>query len=243
MRIPRAYEPQPLQIGDELWLSDQVHHHLVKVLRMQSGDSIYLFNGDGFDYLSQLSVVEKRRSQISVKSSLARSSESPLKVEIGQGLSRGERMDWAIQKATELGVYKITPLFTERSEVRLNAERQQKRSQHWRQVAVSSCEQSYRAMLPIIDEPAYLADWIANTDAELKLVMHPHSTPLVLADIERPKSVALLIGPEGGLEDTEVERALSLGFKPWLLGPRVLRTETAPVAATAVLNYLWGDFT
>ena len=242
MRIPRAYEEQPLAADIEIELSDQVHNHLVKVLRMSAGQQICLFNGDGYDYQAELTTVEKRRSQVRVQTAELSQTESPLKMIVGQGISRGERMDWAIQKSTEIGISQITPLFTERSEVRLNAERQQKRARHWRQVAISACEQSYRSTLPIIDEPAYLAEWVLSVEADLKLVLHPHTTPLVLGELDCPKSIALLIGPEGGLDDSEVEKALAANFKPWLLGPRVLRTETAPVAAAAVLNYLWGDF-
>ena len=242
MRIPRAYIDAELAVGAELALSDEVHNHLVKVLRMRVEQQLVLFNGDGSDYLAKLTEVEKRRSSVVIESAETRTNESPLRIHIGQGLSRGERMDFAIQKATELGVSEITPLFTERSEVRLNAERQAKRTKHWQQVAISACEQSYRAVLPNITEPESLNDWLQRCDAELKLVLSPHTEPLVLGEMDRPSSVALLIGPEGGLEDSEVEHAIAADFHPWLLGPRVLRTETAPVAAAAVLHYLWGDF-
>jgi len=242
MRIPRAYIEAELSTGAQLVLSDEVHNHLVKVLRMRVEQQLVLFNGDGSDYLARLTEVEKRRSSVVIESAEKRQNESPLRIEIGQGLSRGERMDFAIQKGTELGVSQITPLFTERSEVKLNAERQAKRTKHWQQVALSACEQSYRATLPVINEPLPLGDWLESCEAELKLVLSPHTEPLILGDLERPSSVALLIGPEGGLEDSEVALAMELGFKPWLLGPRVLRTETAPIAAAAVLHYLWGDF-
>lgn len=242
MRIPRAFVEAKLSVGAQMALPEEVHNHLVKVLRMRVDQQLVLFNGDGNDYLARLTEVEKRRSVVSIESAEERTNESPLRIEIGQGLSRGERMDFAIQKATELGVRAITPLFTERSEVRLNAERQAKRTKHWQQVAISACEQSYRATLPSIAEPQLLSDWLISCDAELKLVLSPHTEPLVLGELQRPKSVALLIGPEGGLEESEVEQAIAAGFHPWLLGPRVLRTETAPVAAAAVLHYLWGDF-
>jgi len=242
MRIPRAFVEAKLSVGAQMALPEEVHNHLVKVLRMRVDQQLVLFNGDGSDYLARLTEVEKRRSSVSIESADLRTNESPLRIEIGQGLSRGERMDFAIQKATELGVSGITPLFTERSEVRLNAERQAKRTKHWQQVAISACEQSYRATLPSIGEPQLLSDWLQNCDAELKLVLSPHTEPLVLGELQRPSSVALLIGPEGGLEESEVEKAIAAGFHPWLLGPRVLRTETAPVAAAAVLHYLWGDF-
>ena len=242
MRIPRAFIETPITLGTELELPEGTHNHLVKVLRMREGQQLVLFNGDGSDYIATLCSVEKRRSSVKIESAATNSRESALRIEIGQGLSRGERMDFAIQKATELGVAKVTPLFTERSEVKLSAERQDKRTAHWQQVSISASEQSYRAQLMNIDAPQSLSDWIEQCDAELKLVLHPHLELTQLSAEMAPKSVALLIGPEGGLEDSEVELALSKGFKPWLLGPRILRTETAPVAAAAVLNYLWGDF-
>lgn len=242
MRIPRAYIDSVLEVGITMPLPEQVHNHLVKVLRLRAEQQLVLFNGDGHDYFAQLIDVEKRHSSVIVKSREPRANESPLTIEIGQGLSRGERMDFAIQKATELGVKRITPLFTERSEVRLSAERQVKRTKHWQQIAISACEQSYRAVLPEILEPHTLMDWLSSCQADLKLVLSPHTEPLVLGELEQPSSVALLIGPEGGLDEQEVEQAIEQGFHPWLLGPRVLRTETAPVAAAAVLNYLWGDF-
>ncbi|HSG02822.1 MAG TPA: 16S rRNA (uracil(1498)-N(3))-methyltransferase [Marinobacterium sp.] len=242
MRIPRAYVEAKLNVGAQFALPDEVHNHLIKVLRMKTDQPLVLFNGDGNDYMARLTEVEKRHSAAMIESAQERTNESPLRIEIGQGLSRGERMDFAIQKATELGVSQITPLFTERSEVRLNAERQAKRTKHWQQVSISACEQSYRATLPSIAEPILLSDWLRSCHAELKLVLSPHTEPLVLGELSRPNSVALLIGPEGGLEEAEVTLAIEHGFHPWLLGPRVLRTETAPVAAAAVLHYLWGDF-
>ncbi|MOA28269.1 Ribosomal RNA small subunit methyltransferase E [compost metagenome] len=166
--------------------------------------------------------------------------ESPLHIHLGQGLSRGERMDWAIQKATELGVNEITPIFSDRCEVRLKDERADKRLLHWRQVAISACEQCGRSRVPVIHPPVLLADWIKQTEAELKLVLHPVAEPLV--SHAKPATLAFLIGPEGGLTDAEVEQAKGNGFHAARLGPRVLRTETAPVVALAVAQQLWGDF-
>ena len=149
-------------------------------------------------------------------------------------------MDWAIQKATELGVNEITPIFSDRCEVRLKDERADKRLQHWRQVAISACEQCGRSRVPVIHPPVLLADWIKQTEAELKLVLHPVAEPLV--SHAKPSTLAFLIGPEGGLSEAEVEQAKTNGFHAARLGPRVLRTETAPLAAISVLQYRWGDF-
>jgi len=242
MRIPRAYIDATLVVGSLTELPDSSHNHLVKVLRMREGFKVILFNGDGFDYDATLVEVAKRHSKVRIEGRVSVERESPLSIDIGQGLSRGERMDWAVQKSTELGVVKLTPLFTERSEVKLNAERQAKRSAHWRQISISASEQSHRASLMQVDEPTPIEQWITQCDADLKLVLHPHLTATELAKHAPPKRVALLIGPEGGLETSEVELAMAHGFKPWLLGNRILRTETAPVAAAAVLHYLWGDF-
>jgi 16S rRNA (uracil1498-N3)-methyltransferase len=148
-------------------------------------------------------------------------------------------MDWAIQKATELGVTQITPIVSERCEVRLNDERADKRLAHWRQIAISACEQCGRSVLPVIHPPMSLRDWLP-VEADLKLVLHPVAAPLT--SHARPQTLAFLIGPEGGLSESEVEQAANQGFQPARLGPRVLRTETAPVVALSVAQQLWGDF-
>jgi 16S rRNA (uracil1498-N3)-methyltransferase len=178
--------------------------------------------------------------RVELRESFAGLAESPLRLHLGQGLSRGERMDWAIQKATELGAARITPIVSERCEVRLKDERADKRTAHWRQIAISACEQCGRSVLPQIDAPVSLAEWLQATEADLKLVLHPVAEPL--ASHARPGSLAFLIGPEGGLSDAEVEQARAAGFHAARLGPRVLRTETAPVVALSVAQQLWGDF-
>lgn len=148
-------------------------------------------------------------------------------------------MDWAIQKATELGVAELTPIVSERCEVRLKDERADKRLAHWRQIAISACEQCGRSVVPIIHAPVALQDWL-TLDADLKLVLHPLADPI--ASHQRPDSLAFLIGPEGGLSDSEIDQARNAEFLPARLGPRVLRTETAPVVALSVAQQLWGDF-
>ena len=150
-------------------------------------------------------------------------------------------MDYAVQKATELGVHRITPLHSERCEVRLSGERQEKREGRWQQVAISACEQSGRAVVPAVEPIQTLTDWVQGVNAELKLVLHHHSA-LPLHQYAAPTSVALLIGPEGGLTEQEVQAAQAAGFMPVAFGVRVFRTETAPVAALSVLQWLWGDF-
>ncbi|WP_027853574.1 16S rRNA (uracil(1498)-N(3))-methyltransferase [Marinobacterium litorale] len=240
MRIPRLFHPGELSTGEQIALDDNAFNHTVKVLRLSQGAELVLFNGDGCEYDATLSDVSKKHAKAQIGTRREPKRESPLRIEIGQSISRGERMDYAIQKASEMGVAAITPLFTERCEVRLNAERQDKRQRHWLQVAISACEQSQRCTVPDVESPSSLTDWINTCDAELKLVLH-HHTEQPLADIPPPASVALLIGPEGGLTEAEVAAAQSAGFRPVALGPRVMRTETAPVAATAILQFLWGD--
>jgi 16S rRNA (uracil1498-N3)-methyltransferase len=207
---------------------------------MADGDALQLFDGSGHEFRATLVEVGKKRVVVRIDESFSGQVESSLQIHLGQGLSRGERMDWAIQKATELGVTEITPIFSDRCEVRLKDERADKRLMHWRQVAISACEQCGRSRVPVIHPPLLLADWLKQTQAELKLVLHPVAEPMV--SHARPATLAFLIGPEGGLSDAEVDQAQSAGFHAARLGPRVLRTETAPVVALAVAQQLWGDF-
>ncbi|MCY1518734.1 Ribosomal RNA small subunit methyltransferase E [compost metagenome] len=239
MRLSRFFIDAPLSLGQHE-LPEAQAHYIGRVLRLAAGDAVQLFDGSGQEYLGELVEVGKKTVRVELRDALAGMAESPLRVHLGQGLSRGERMDWAIQKATELGVAEISPIVSERCEVRLKDERADKRLAHWRQVAISACEQCGRSVLPIIHAPVALADWQRQVEAELKLVLHPVAEPL--ASHARPGSLAFLIGPEGGLSETEVESAKAAGFHAARLGPRVLRTETAPVVALSVAQQLWGDF-
>ncbi|MDC7816447.1 MULTISPECIES: 16S rRNA (uracil(1498)-N(3))-methyltransferase [Pseudomonas] len=239
MRLSRFFIDAPLSLGEHE-LPEAQAHYIGRVLRMAEGDALQVFDGSGMEFRGTLVEVGKKRVRVQLDESFAGQDESPLQIHLGQGLSRGERMDWAIQKATELGVSEITPIFSERCEVRLKDERADKRLLHWRQVAISACEQCGRSRVPLIHPPVLLADWIKQTQADLKLVLHPVAQPL--ESHAKPQTLAFLIGPEGGLSDAEVEQAHGAGFLPARLGPRVLRTETAPVVALAVAQQLWGDF-
>ncbi|AZC53766.1 16S rRNA (uracil(1498)-N(3))-methyltransferase [Pseudomonas chlororaphis] len=239
MRLSRFFIDAPLSLGEHE-LPEAQAHYIGRVLRMAEGDALQLFDGSGNEFRGTLLEVGKKRVVVRLDESFAGQVESPLQIHLGQGLSRGERMDWAIQKATELGVNEITPIFSERCEVRLKDERADKRLAHWRQVAASACEQCGRSRVPVIHPPVLLAEWIKQTQADLKLVLHPVAEPLV--SHAKPATLAFLIGPEGGLSDAEVNQAQATGFLPARLGPRVLRTETAPVVALAVAQQLWGDF-
>ena len=238
MRLSRFFIDSPLALGEHE-LPEASAHYIGRVLRLAAGACVQLFDGSGQEYIGELLEVSKKTVRVNLHETFSGMTESRLRVHLGQGLSRGERMDWAIQKATELGVAEITPIISERCEVRLKDERADKRLAHWRQIAISACEQCGRSVLPVIHSPKPLADWL-TTDADLKLVLHPVAEPL--AGYAAPTRLAFLIGPEGGLSDAEIDRARSAGFQPARLGPRVLRTETAPVVALSVAQQLWGDF-
>jgi len=238
MRISRFFIDAPLSLGQQD-LPETAAHYISRVLRLTTGAAVQLFDGSGHEYRGELVEVGKKRVTVDLHNRLPGLPESNLRIHLGQGLSRGERMDWAIQKATELGAAEITPVISERCEVRLNEERADKRLAHWRQIAISACEQCGRSIVPIIHPPTPLNEWLA-VEAALKLVLHPVAEPLTAH--QRPATLAVLIGPEGGLNDTEVAQARSAGFQPARLGPRILRTETAPVVALSVAQQLWGDF-
>ncbi|MDP3978501.1 MAG: 16S rRNA (uracil(1498)-N(3))-methyltransferase [Pseudomonas sp.] len=239
MRLSRFFIDAPLALGQHQ-LPETQAHYIGRVLRHAVGDAVQLFDGSGNEFLGELIEVGKKVVRVELREAFTGLAESPLHIHLGQGLSRGERMDWAIQKASELGANAITPIVSERCEVRLKDERADKRMAHWRQVAISACEQCGRSVIPLIHPPLALADWLEQSEAELKLVLHPVAEPL--ASHGKPQSLAFLIGPEGGLTDAEVAQAKSHGFHAARLGPRVLRTETAPVVALSVAQQLWGDF-
>lgn len=242
MRVPRIYTPQTLQVGQQLALGDQAAQHLIKVLRCKPGTQLELFNGDGNAYGATLASAGKREALVQIEQMLTCTTESPLHTHLGQVISRGDRMDYAIQKATELGVTCITPLFSERCEVRLNPERQAKRIEHWRHVAISAAEQCGRVRIPEIRACQPLASWMSETrEDELALVLH-HRDQQHLGALPAPSKVRLLIGPEGGLNPDEITLAQAQGFLSTTFGPRVWRTETAPVAALSIVQWLWGDF-
>jgi len=238
MRLSRFFIDAPLALGEHA-LPEASAHYISRVLRLAVGAAVQLFDGSGQEYRGELIEVGKKTVRVRLQEMLPGMPESRLQIHLGQGLSRGERMDWAIQKATELGAAQITPIISERCEVRLKEERADKRLSHWRQIAISACEQCGRSVIPIIHPPQLLSDWL-TIDTDLKLVLHPVAEPL--ASHPAPATLAFLIGPEGGLSDAEVERARVAGFQSARLGPRVLRTETAPVVALTVAQQLWGDF-
>ncbi|WP_257296657.1 16S rRNA (uracil(1498)-N(3))-methyltransferase [Endozoicomonas sp. YOMI1] len=241
MRNPRIYSSQPLQADSSIELSENAANHVGRVLRMRPEEPLVLFNGQGGAWQGTVESVSKKSVTVYLESFIEGDAQSPLTIELGQALSRGERMDYAIQKATEAGVTSITPLWSERCEVKLNAERLDKRVKHWQQVAISACEQCGRNIVPTIHTPVKLEDWLTTRVTELSFVLH-HRTREKLSGFAQPGSVSLLIGPEGGLTAQEIELAEGHRFNPLTLGPRVLRTETAPVVAITLMQYLWGDY-
>ncbi len=241
MRIPRIYTRQALTTGALVNLEETASHHLSKVLRMQAGRELVLFNGEGGEYAATISEVSKKYVSAGIGAYTAANRESPLQLELAIGVSRGERFEWVLQKATELGVTKITPLITERTEVKLGGERQEKLIDRWQHILISACEQCQRNLLPQLAAPIHINDWLPSVTAELRFVLHHRDSKTLPAE-QQPQSLALLIGPEGGLSDSEIAQAQTHHFAALTLGPRVLRTETAPVAAISLVQYLWGDF-
>lgn len=242
MRIPRIYQPISLNSGQTVELDAQATVHLTKVLRLRVGDALVVFNGEGGEYAARVDAVGRRSASIVLGEFVDGGVESPLPVVLLQGVSRGERMDYTVQKAVELGVSRIVPVITERTTVNLKGERQEKRRAHWQAVVNSACEQSGRNRVPEVAAVTPFTVALAEVDASLKLVLH-HRAQTSLDALPVPSGpVSLLIGPEGGLSAVEIAAAEAAGFVPLRLGPRVLRTETAALAALSVLQWCWGDF-
>lgn len=239
----RLFVSADLINGAALELDGDKARYLGRVLRLCPDDEVRVFNGEGPEHTAIVEAVGRNTVTLRVGDSHETNTESSLRVHLVQGVSRGERMDFVIQKATELGVKRVTPVLTEYGVVKLDAKRAGKRREHWQGVARSACEQSGRVRVPLIDAPVPLKVWFGNRPAEVdaQLVLRP-GAGAPLAGIEAPSTkVCLLIGPEGGFSETEYEDADIAGFAPVSLGPRVLRTETAAVAAISVLQSKWGD--
>ncbi len=241
MRIPRIYLPCPLAIGTEVELDDNAFRHAVQVLRLKDGYQLILFNGEGGEYPATLGPLSRRSARVKITGFIDNDRESPLATHLALGISKGERMDFALQKAVELGVNEITPLYTAHCVVNLDAKRLQKRLQHWQAIIIAACEQSGRNVLPQLHAPRPFDDWCRAVHAEMKLILDPRQNRQ-LASLARPQSAVLLtVGPEGGFSEQEIDQARAEGFTGLGLGPRVLRTETAALATLAAVQTLWGD--
>jgi 16S rRNA (uracil1498-N3)-methyltransferase len=243
MRTIRIHADLPLEPGSELPLPTQASEHAARVLRLAAGDPLTLFNGDGNDYPASIVTVGKREVTVRIESRQPLHNESPLSLTLAQGVARGEKMDLIVQKATELGVVRIVPLLTERSEVKLDSSRAEKRLAHWRAVAASACEQSGRARLPEIVPALPLATWLGDLDADdaVRLALLPEASRASRDLHFGDRGGLLVVGPEGGLGERDTGALAAAGFNGLRLGPRILRTETAGLAALAALQALHGD--
>ena len=242
MRRPRNHLPGELPVGSEIDLPADMVRHLLQVLRMREGQEIILFNGeDGIDYRAVLTETGRRQARARILSAGTPEPLPELRIHLALGISRGERMDLAIQKAVELGVSSIAPLVTERTQRKLTSERLEKKLRHWHRVVVSACEQSGRRRLPRLHVPQDLGSWLKKPLPQT-LLLDPEARQC-LRELSCPEQrLGLLIGPEGGFSEREINLAQEAGCTGVRLGPRILRTETAPLAAIAAIQILWGDF-
>ena len=241
MRVPRLYHPGPLHDGAELRLNRDQATHVERVLRLSSGDAVKLFDGDGNEHNGRLMSIARNAVVVAVGAAISARPESRLRACLLQGICRGPRMDLVIQKATELGVARIAPVSCERSVVRLDAQRGERRLAHWRGVAVAAAEQCGRARLPMIDPPARLDEAIAGLTDGVRILLSPAAERGLGSLPDAVSDISLLIGPEGGLTDAERAAAGEQGFEEYALGPRILRTETAALTALALVQFLRGD--
>ncbi len=240
MRLIRTYVDAPLAVGATVILSESATAHLVRVLRLGLGEACTVFNGEGADYDGHLVSVNKRGAEVELMARREVDVESPLRITLVQGVARGEKMDWVLQKATELGVTAITPVFTERTEVKLDAERSEKRMQHWRGVIAAACEQCGRSRLPTLVAPVALRDWLVTGPAT-GWYLNPKGENSLRDLPTDAQALTLVIGPEGGLSERDLGMLRASGFTGLRLGPRILRTETAGLAAIAAVQALRGD--
>ena len=242
MRLNRVYCERPLASGTDVALPESAAYHVARVLRLRPGAPLVAFDGTGYDFRCEITAVEGDTVRVAVGERTPGLRDSPLGITLVQAVSRSERMDWTLQKATELGVRAIVPVLSARSVVRLDERQSERKLRHWKAIVAGACEQSGRSTLPEVRSPVELGRFLAESPREgQRLVLSP-AGPASLAGLATTASrVELLIGPEGGLDDHELDAATRAGFSPVRLGPRVLRTETAGIVALTVLQALWGD--
>ncbi|AYV21761.1 16S rRNA (uracil(1498)-N(3))-methyltransferase [Vibrio mediterranei] len=241
MRIPRIYHPEPIHALGTLALSEDAAGHVGRVLRMKEGQEVLLFDGSGHEFPATITQIGKKNVDVDIQEKVSASVESPLDLHLGQVISRGDKMEFTIQKSVELGVNTITPLISERCGVKLDAKRFEKKLQQWQKIAISACEQCGRNTIPEIRPIMSLEQWCAEPSEALKLNLHPRAKYSINTLPEPVTKVRLLIGPEGGLSAQEIEMTEQYQFEETLLGPRVLRTETAALTAITALQVRFGD--
>lgn len=241
MRLPRIYQKQTLTRQETIELSADAAHHIAGVLRMRAHQNVCVFNGEGGEFHGTIIDITKKKVNIQLNEFIDKSVESPLDIHLGQGISRGEKMDFTIQKSVELGVKEITPLFSERCGVKLNAERLTKKWQHWQQVAISAAEQSGRTLITQVHQPITLQEWLTQSTNALKLTLHPRATDTIKSVHPPTNGIRFLVGPEGGLTDAEIQQTVNAHFNEIQLGPRILRTETAALTVLSALQLQFGD--
>ncbi len=242
MQLPRIYTDQALKENTIYELSIDSAHHISNVLRMRNGQKLILFNGEGGHYKAEIMEIEKKRVSVKLGKYYPVNLEPELNITLAQGVSRGHRMDIAIQKAVELGVKRIVPVISEYCAVHLKGNQLLNKYKHWNKIIIGACEQCGRNLVPQLEEASKMDEWLKNDNNQLKLILHPESG-LPLTDRNKPVSnITLLIGPEGGFSENEYEMAMNNGYQGLKLGPRILRTETAAIAAISAIQTLWGDF-
>jgi 16S rRNA (uracil1498-N3)-methyltransferase len=241
MRLPRIFHDGEIQLNNNVTLEGDAANHVGRVLRMQPGQELILFNGSGFDFHAEIIEVSKKSVIVHITNETKVDNESPLSIHLAQGISRGDKMDFTIQKSVELGITDITPIFTERCGVKLTGDRLAKKHQQWQKIAISACEQSGRAIVPTIHPPCQLTEFLQQETTQLRLNLHPKASTSVKGITVPDSGVRFIIGPEGGLNDQEIEQTNNAGYQDVLLGPRVLRTETAALTLLTALQVQFGD--
>jgi len=239
--ITRIYQNQPLAVDQTINLDKKASHYLLNVLRVRLNQEIILFNGDGYEYFGKIVKIVKKSSSVVLEKKESKNRESVFNIHLIQGVAKGDKMDFIIQKATELGVVSIQPILTKRSDVKLSHEGFEKKKARWQKVIISACEQSGRNILPVLHDVQYFSHWIKNNNTTQFVILDPKAIQ-TLKNLDLKKEVGLIIGSEGGFSDQEIEQAKARGAYAVCLGPRILRTETAGLAAISALQTLFGDF-
>ncbi|MBU3021506.1 16S rRNA (uracil(1498)-N(3))-methyltransferase [Aestuariibacter sp. A3R04] len=241
MRIPRLFHPAPVNMDEEFCLSDDAAHHVANVLRLKANHPVVLFNGDGNEYSAVIIAVSRKKVVVEADACLTIGKESPLTIHLGQGVSKGDRMDLVLQKSVELGVTAITPVVTQRCAVKLDEKRWEKKWHQWQKIIAGACEQCGRNILPTLSQPVTLNQWLAQSTKAQRLVLAPGAHTALSKTPYSSNGYRILIGPEGGLSDSEIHQCQESGYTRVNMGPRILRTETAALASITILQSVHGD--